>query len=635
MTSALHSIAFPKNYKLDDMISFLEHNHIKPIKPIDVYQPNYNRVRIRDPKLFDHFTTKILNNGIHLIIGWYKKMKGGAKKIYFGAQRDLKKTERRPTQTEAWQAHQIRYWGLHEISEKIKQMGIPPPKKFLKEIEKYKNMVINNPEKLDKYYKFMDDKETTLKLEKERIQNEEERLMKEAEKIKEDEKILKNNAATKLQSLVRMKKAKKELEALKKAKKEKEEYKTNDDELIKKLNDIDDNYYKNIENYKKEKKLLEDKIIQNQNWGNTNQIKSNNIQSRLDTVNKDIEKIKDTKVYKNTEGEAYQNQLKRLKPLEEKKKQLQEEIKPYLQKVEKERLFIEEINENIDRNRRNFFAKNKLFTNLTFSKANELRNRIGSFDVCNLAFKSTSLISEKQDREIKDKNDKIKRNLNHLIKNSILELKSIKDKEYKTKEANRKKEAKIEELDDTIQKATEKLKNISDQELKNYKLQQDYSSKEFNRKKPLRELCDKRDLIYFILGELLNKNNDIELDEIEKPDLSKAATKIQSLFRMRKAKKELEALKKAKEEKNKKKDVTLETLTDKAKSIIYNAIYLVPYEYRKKYEELIPRIKLSKGYEYPRYNENMYKSPDELVPIMDEIYNENDLIANIKNLLYR
>jgi hypothetical protein len=62
---------------------------------------------------------------------------------------------------------------------------------------------------------------------------------------------------------------------------------------------------------------------------------------------------------------------------------------------------------------------------------------------------------------------------------------------------------------------------------------------------------------------------------------------------------------------------------------------LVPYEYRNKYEKLIPRIKLSKNQEYPTYNENMFKSPDELVPIMDEIYNENDLIANIKNLLYR
>lgn len=314
MSSALHSIAFPKNYKLNDMISFLNNNNIKPIKPIDVYQPNYNRVRVRDPKLFDHFTTKILPDGIHLIIGWYKSMKGGAsnkpKKIYYGAQRDLKKTERRPTQTEAWQAHQIRYWGLNQIHEGLRQQGLPTPKKLLKELDKYKNMdLIKNPDKVEKYYKFIDDKEAKLK-------EAENNLMKEQERLKSEE-----------------------------------------------------------------KQLLEEENI-----------------------------------------------LKKAK--------------------------------------------------------------------------------------------------------------------------------------------------------------------------------------------------------------AKAATKIQSLFRKKKAMKELKALKKAKIEATKKKDVTLETLTDKAKSIIYNAIYLVPYEYRRKFEELIPRIKLSKGYEYPRFSENMFKSPDELVPIMDEIYNENNLIANIKKLIY-
>lgn len=299
-----------------------------------------------------------------------------SKKIYFGAQRELKKTERRPTQTEAWQAHQIRYWGLHEISEKIKQMGIPPPKKFLKEIEKYKNMVINNPEKLDKYYKFIDDKETKLQLEKERIQNEEERLMKEAEKIKEDEKILKNNAATKLQSLFRKRKAMKRVQELREAR---------DEELAQE---------KEVEEYGEEKTIFD---------------------MPTDELVETLRIIKDPKSSKELKREAA----------------------------------------------------------------------------------------------------------------DTLEMYNVES---------------LEQLEDEYKERQKKMK---------------------------------------------------------------------------------------------KKDVTLETLTDKAKSIIYNAIYLVPYEYRKKYEELIPRIKLSKGYEYPRYNENMYKSPDELVPIMDEIYNENDLIANIKNLLYR
>jgi hypothetical protein len=146
---------------------------------------------------------------------------GKSKKIYFGAQRELKKTERRPTQTEAWKAHQIRYWGLKQIHEGLRQQGLPTPKKLLKEIEKYKNMdLIKNPDKVEKYYKFIDDKESKLKEAQKNIMKEEERLMKEKDQLLEEEKILKNKAATKLQSLVRMRKAKKELEALKKAKKE-------------------------------------------------------------------------------------------------------------------------------------------------------------------------------------------------------------------------------------------------------------------------------------------------------------------------------------------------------------------------------------------------------------------------------
>jgi hypothetical protein len=149
------------------------------------------------------------------------------KKIYYGAQRELKKTERRPTQAEAYDAHQIRYWGLNQISQGLKQLGLPLPKKLMKEIEKYKNMdLIKNPDKVEKYFKFIDDTESKLKLEKERIQKEEERLMKEKTQILEEDKILKNNAATKLQSLIRMRKAKKELEVLKENKKKSKEEKT-------------------------------------------------------------------------------------------------------------------------------------------------------------------------------------------------------------------------------------------------------------------------------------------------------------------------------------------------------------------------------------------------------------------------
>jgi hypothetical protein len=71
MSSTIHSIAFPKYYKLNDIITFLQHHNFKPIKPIDVYQPHYNRVRLVDPRKFKRFTTKILKDGVHLIIGWF------------------------------------------------------------------------------------------------------------------------------------------------------------------------------------------------------------------------------------------------------------------------------------------------------------------------------------------------------------------------------------------------------------------------------------------------------------------------------------------------------------------------------------------------------------------------------------
>jgi hypothetical protein len=169
-------------------------------------------------------------SNLHLMTAIAGLMNGGSnkpnknkptkiKKIYYGAQRDLKKTERRPTQSEAFNAHQVRYWGLNEIHKNLKDIGYPIPKKLMKEIKKYKDMAMDDPTKVDKYFKFIEDKEAQLKEAENNLRLEEERLRSEAEKIKQDEKILKDNAATKIQSLVRMRKAKKELKALKKSKK--------------------------------------------------------------------------------------------------------------------------------------------------------------------------------------------------------------------------------------------------------------------------------------------------------------------------------------------------------------------------------------------------------------------------------
>ena len=71
---------------------------------------------------------------------YYKMLKKTTKKkIYYGAKREIDKTLRRPTESEAFKAHQVRYWGLHQIRDHID-----------KEIDKYKNIVIEKEEKEEK-----------------------------------------------------------------------------------------------------------------------------------------------------------------------------------------------------------------------------------------------------------------------------------------------------------------------------------------------------------------------------------------------------------------------------------------------------------------------------------------------------
>lgn len=72
MSSALHTVLFPLNFTLNEIIDFLQRNNLKPIKPMrQGEQGKYKRVRIRDPKLFKSFITKKLNNGVSLVIGYY------------------------------------------------------------------------------------------------------------------------------------------------------------------------------------------------------------------------------------------------------------------------------------------------------------------------------------------------------------------------------------------------------------------------------------------------------------------------------------------------------------------------------------------------------------------------------------
>jgi hypothetical protein len=132
-----------------------------------------------------------------------------------------------------------------------------------------------------------------------------------------------------------------------------------------------------------------------------------------------------------------------------------------------------------------------------------------------------------------------------------------------------------------------------------------------------------------------------KIDELEKmkdepleKDLNPAAIKIQSLFRGMKARKEL---KKLKEEKKAKEQKKLEDLTLTQKTIIYNAIYIAPYEYRSKFEKIIPRIQPeNKGtyFIFRQLPQDKFKDPDQLVKPLENILNGVDLDKNVKNLLY-
>jgi hypothetical protein len=130
-----------------------------------------------------------------------------------------------------------------------------------------------------------------------------------------------------------------------------------------------------------------------------------------------------------------------------------------------------------------------------------------------------------------------------------------------------------------------------------------------------------------------NKKINIEKSSSVK-DPNPAATKIQSLFRMRKAQKEL---KKLKEEKKAKEQKKLEDLTLTQKTIIYNAIYIAPYEYRSRFEKIIPRIQPeNKGtyFIFRQLPQDKFKDPDQLVKPLENILNGVDLDKNVKDLLY-
>lgn len=72
--SELHTVLFKKNiWTIPKAQQWLSEHNIKPIKaPRET--KNFYRIRIKDPKLFKSFSTKVLDNGIELVFGFFNKM---------------------------------------------------------------------------------------------------------------------------------------------------------------------------------------------------------------------------------------------------------------------------------------------------------------------------------------------------------------------------------------------------------------------------------------------------------------------------------------------------------------------------------------------------------------------------------
>jgi hypothetical protein len=73
MHSEIQALAFPKTlFNEKKIINWLYKYQYKPLKKVDKTQrPNFYRVRLTDPKKYKRYTTKILDDGVELILGWY------------------------------------------------------------------------------------------------------------------------------------------------------------------------------------------------------------------------------------------------------------------------------------------------------------------------------------------------------------------------------------------------------------------------------------------------------------------------------------------------------------------------------------------------------------------------------------
>jgi hypothetical protein len=67
---SIQAVLFPRSeFEMFEVINFLHKHQLMPIKPAHITN-HFIRVRIRDPKQFRRFITKVLDNDVELVIGY-------------------------------------------------------------------------------------------------------------------------------------------------------------------------------------------------------------------------------------------------------------------------------------------------------------------------------------------------------------------------------------------------------------------------------------------------------------------------------------------------------------------------------------------------------------------------------------
>jgi hypothetical protein len=291
---------------------------------------------------------------------------------------------------------------------------------------------------------------------------------------------------------------------------------TNDDELIKMVNDIKPEYFDDLKILRKEIRNLQiQKAEENQRDYAERDVEREKM--TLNFVNQDIEKIMETKVYKNAKGEAYKKQLEKLKPLEERKKELEKRIVQLEGILKKRKMYIDEKIKEQDDLRNKFYTKYPLFTNLSKEEKEKLIIRFRKWNIHIVARDGDFLPDYYKKRE---RNQNIFKECGRSDPLEI-ELSNLKNKDPpKTRDARLKKAIKITELENKIKQIKEeckKKKKERDEEDEKDKIRE---QKEKEEREPFKILNEKSFLITEVLEDMIEHPPKIEPPKIEPKDLN-------------------------------------------------------------------------------------------------------------------